>query len=187
MSGGRNPLAEEVARLARRVADMERRQENSFRHGAVEEVDPEKQLVRLKIGKGTDGKDQLSPWVPYAQHAGALKVHTPPSKGQNMTILAPGGDLEQSFALPFTWNNGNPSPSTSGDENVLTFGDVRITVTADAVAFSIGGHTVTLSSAGTKFEGGAVGHDGKDIGATHTHGGIIPGGADTLEPNPGGP
>lgn len=184
---GRNWMAEELARVRRRLAEVERRQENTMRHGAVEEVDTEKQMVRLKIGKGPDGKDQLSPWVPYAQQAGALKIHTPPSKGQNMTVLAPGGDLEQSVAMPFSWNNGNPSPSTSADENMLTFGSVKITVTGDAVIFTVGGHSVTLSSAGTKFEGGAVGHDGHDIGATHRHGGVQPGGAQTDVPIGGGP
>jgi hypothetical protein len=31
--------------------------------------------------------------------------------------------------------------------------------------------------------GGTITHDGKDIGATHTHGGVLPGGANTAVPN----
>jgi hypothetical protein len=34
------------------------------------------------------------------------------------------------------------------------------------------------------FLGGKITHNGLDIGATHTHGGIVPGGADTAIPNP---
>lgn len=125
--------ARELTELASRVADLERRFSGVMRHGTVHEVDPAKQIVRLKMGDGEDGGPFLSPWLPYAQIAGALKVHTPPSAGQQMTILSPSGDWLQGTALPFTWSNGNPSPSSSGSEHVLTFGDVKITIEGSKV------------------------------------------------------
>ena len=150
-------IPETMARLARRVAEVERRLENTIRRGKVTEVDPEKGRVRLTVGKGPDGTEQLSPWVPYGQQAGALKVHAPPSKGQNMTIFAPGGDLEQSMALPMTWNDGNPSPSSSGDENVLTFGDAKVEIRGDEIVVTVprhfikcGGTTLELTEGGLK-------------------------------------
>lgn len=150
-------IPETVARLARRVAEVERRLENTVRSGKVAEVDPAKGRVRLTIGKGPDGTEQLSPWVPYAQQAGALKVHSPVSVGQNMTIFAPGGDLEQSMALPMTWNDDNPSPSDSGDENVLTFGDSKVEIRGDEIVVTVprlfikcGGTTLELTDGGLK-------------------------------------
>ena len=132
----------ELVELASRVAELERKVSGQMRHGTVEEVDAAKQVVRLKFGEDVDGKPFLSPWIPYAQVAGALKVHTPPSKGQQFTSLSPGGDWQQAVALPLTWSNQNPSPSDKGDENVLTFGNVKITMTADKVV--IEAPTITL-------------------------------------------
>ena len=79
----------ELVELASRVAELERRFSGTLRHGTIEEVDAAKQIVRLNFGQDEDGKPFLSPWVPYAQIAGALKVHTPPSKGQQFTVLSP--------------------------------------------------------------------------------------------------
>ena len=179
-----NAIPNELARLVKRVAELERRLENTVREGPVAEVDPVKGLVRLKVGKGTDGTDQLSPWTPYAQQAGKLKIHTPPTVGQNMMMISAGGEFGQGFAIPVTWNKGNPSPSESGEENVLSYGDVTIVVKEDSVTASIGGFSVQLSAAGAVWSGGRLEHDGLDIGASHTHGGIVPGGSDTKVPNP---
>lgn len=180
-----------LAKLTRRLAEVERRQENMIRNGVVREVDAGTQRVRLAIGKGPDGTEHLSPWVPYGQQAGALKIHATPSPGQNMTLVSPGGSLEQAMALPMTWNDGNPSPSSSADEVVMTFGDVRIvttadgvtvtiggnslTMTADGTTFTIGGHTVDLDGSGTTFGGGRVDHDGRNIGKDHLHTRVRPG------------
>lgn len=177
-------LGHEVARLRLRLAEVERRQDNTLRHGVVAEVDPAKGTVRLKVGKNTDGTDVLSPKIPYGQMAGGLKVHAPPTVGQNMTMFSPGGEMEQAIAMPFTWNNANKSPSSSGDENVLTFGDVKVTLLASSVRFEIGGFVFELSAAGMVAEGGRLEHDGLDIGSTHKHGGVMPGAARTLVPDP---
>ena len=69
----------ELVELVSRVAELERRFAGVLRHGTVAEVDPERQRVRLDLGPahGAEGRF-LSPWVPYAQFSGALRVHTPP-------------------------------------------------------------------------------------------------------------
>jgi phage baseplate assembly protein gpV len=188
----------ELVELASRVAELERRFSGTMRHGTVEEVDPAKQIVRLKFGKDVDGKPFLSPWVPYAQIAGALKVHTPPTKGQQFTLLSPTGDWQQAVALPLTWSDNNKSPSGNGDENVLTYGNVRATIkddltqvlvggtefeiTSDLVKIKVGGVEVKISGDGVAITGGLVTHDEKNIGSTHKHGGIVRGGALTDPP-----
>ena len=146
----------ELVEAVARVAELERRVAGMVRHGTVEQVDPQKQRVRLRLG-GTDDKPFIGPWVPYAQIAGALKVHTPPSVGQQMTLLSPTGDPRQAVALPMTWSNQNASPSQKGDEHVLTFGSCRIELRGNEIIVKVprlfvecDGSTFELTGGGLK-------------------------------------
>ncbi|MCB1500826.1 MAG: phage baseplate assembly protein V [Bauldia sp.] len=165
----------EIVELAARIAELERRFSGMMRHGTVEELDTSKHRVRLKFGTDVEGKPFLSPWIPYAQMAGALKVHIPPSVGQQFTLMAPAGDWQQAVAVPFTWSNQNPAPSESGDENVLTLGDVRMTLKAGGLEIIVAGVSFALSGDGVSISGGEVRHGGRNIGSTHTHGGVVVG------------
>lgn len=155
-------LEDIIARLDRRVIDLERRLDNTVRHGVVSDVDAAKQVARLKIG-GTDEEPMKSAWVPYAQIAGAMKVHSPPSVGQNMTLLMPTGDIRQALAVPFTWNNANPSPSNKLDEHIMKFGDVTVTVKADSLTLAVGGSQIVI----TKDKIVSTAKDIKDVGRSH--------------------
>lgn len=146
------------------------------RHGVVHEVDPAAGTVRIKLGDGPDGPF-LSPPIPYAQTMGALKAHIPPSVGQSMTMLAPGGDWRQAVAIGMSASNANPSPSGAGDENVITFGSATITLTGDGLTIEAGGVTVSITGDGLSVDGGKVRHNGTDIGDTHKHSGV------TIGPN----
>jgi phage baseplate assembly protein gpV len=138
----------ELVELVSRVAELERRFAGVMRHGTVAEVDPERQRVRLDLGPAHGGEGRfLSPWVPYAQFSGALRVHTPPTVGQQLTAMSPTGDFQQAVALPLTHHTGNPSPSTAGDENVVTYGNVRMTLADDLVRVDVGGTLFELTSA----------------------------------------
>jgi phage baseplate assembly protein gpV len=172
----------ELVELASRVAELERRFSGLMRHGTVEEIDPAQQIMRLNFGEGEDSQPFLSPWVPYAQIAGALKVHTPPSKGQQFTLLSPTGDWQQAVALPLTWSNQNQSPSDKGDENVLTFGNVRITVKDNLTEVKVGDVTMKVTGDGVSIKGGRVEHDARNIGSSHRHEDVEPGAALTGVP-----
>ena len=104
-----------------------------------------------------------------------------------MTWLAPGGDSQQSFAVPLTWSDRNEAPSKSGDENVITYGDVRITLDASSVLIEVGGFVLRVSAEGLAMTGGGVGHNGQDIGSTHKHPDVMPGPAKTGTPVETGP
>ena len=172
-----------IAELAGRIAELERRVSSGVRHGTVAEVDPAAGTVRLKIGTDADGGDFLSPPIPYAQTMGALKAHIPPSVGQNMTMMAPGGDWRQALAIGLSASDANPSPSGAGDQNVITFGSATITLAGDGLTISVGGVSVSISGGGLAVTGGAVTHNGTNIGDDHTHSGIVPGPANTGPPN----
>jgi phage baseplate assembly protein gpV len=138
----------EIVELVARVTDLERRVAGVMRHGTVAEVDPGRQRIRLDFGPahGAEGRF-LSPWVPYAQFSGELRVHTPPTVGQQFTVMSPTGDFQQAVAVPLTHHAGNPSPSTAGDENVVTYGNVRMTLADDLVDVDVGGSLLRMTSA----------------------------------------
>lgn len=187
----------ELLRLSNRISEIERRFSQSIRHAPVKEVNAAEGWVRLDLGKGDDGQI-LSPKIPYAQMAGGLKIHAPPTVGQQMTMFAPGGDPAQAMALPLSWSDQNKTPSDKGDENVLTFGNVRVELRGDEILATIGGFSLSLKASGATFDvggvthqitaggvstdGGEVQHDGKNIGSSHVHGGVERGGSNTSSP-----
>ena len=138
----------EIVELVARVTDLERRVAGVMRHGTVAEVDAGHQRMRLDFGPahGEQGRF-LSPWLPYAQFSGALRVHTPPTVGQQFTVMSPSGDFQQAVAVPLTHHAGNPSPSTAGDENVITYGNVRMTLADDLVRVDVGGSLLKMTAA----------------------------------------
>jgi len=126
------------------LADIKRRLENSERHGVVHAVDVDKKKCRLRIG-GTDEEPFLTPWVPYSQVAGDLKIHSPPSVGQQMTFRCPDGDFRQGCVIPYTWSNQNPSPSDRTDEHVTTFGQSKQTIREGQLKQEVGSSQVRVS------------------------------------------
>jgi phage baseplate assembly protein gpV len=144
----------ELVELVARVTDLERRVSGLLRHGRVAEIDMDMFRIRLDLGPahGTGGRF-LSPWLPYAQHAGALRIHTPPEIGQQFTIVSPTGDFQQAVAVPLHWSSTVPAPSDRKDENVLTYGAVRIEVRSDEVVFRVDGTTVTFNGSGVQIDG----------------------------------
>ena len=172
----------ELETLIAKVAELDRKISGMVRHGPATDVDPARQRFRMETGRSADGTVAKSPWIPYGQHAGALRIHTPVSVGQNMTALSPSGDPQQAVGIPMTWSTANASPSQSGDENVITFGNVRIELKGDRLLISAGGVSVEISGNGLKVTGGKVEHDGKNIGRDHRHTGVEPGGGQTGDP-----
>jgi len=150
---------EALTELIERVVMLENRLANQMVHGKVKEVDTKKQLARLQIG-GTEQEPFLSPWVPYAQQAGAFKGHVPPSVGQNMTMFAPTGDPEQSVLLPLSWNKDNKSPSEKSDENVWTFGGWRIELKAGEIVVKNGATEITLTASKVSIKSTDIYHIG---------------------------
>lgn len=138
-------MASQFEILAQRVENLERLMRGAFRQGTVAEVDPGAGTVRLKFGENEHGEFLSAP-IPYAQTAGAVKFHNPPSEGQQMMAMSPGGDLRQAVAMPLGFSEGNASPSGAGDQHVMTFGAVTITMAGDSLVIQVGSSTVTIGS-----------------------------------------
>lgn len=168
--------------LLQRMIETERRMASTEIRGMVKQVDPKKAMARIVIAKDEDGEDVLSPWLPYKQIAGDLKIHVPPTVGQTMSIKSASGDIEQGILEPFHWSDENPANSEEAEENVLTFGDVTVTLSKTGIKAEIGGVTFEFTGEGFDQSGGHHRHDGKNTGKDHVHSGVIEGGDDTEGP-----
>lgn len=171
-----------IAEMQRQIAELNRRQANMMRSGKVLEVDAANQRVKVDIGD--EGNPMPSPWIRWSERAGARKTWNPPSVGELMTVISPSGEISaKSLAIHGGFTDDNPAPSADGDATVYTLGALTVTITGTGILASIGGVTVDLTGAGLATLGGDITHDGKNIGATHTHGGITVGSDDTAPPN----
>lgn len=175
-------LANIIAGMQRQISELQRRQANLFRSGKVVDVDPATQ--RVKVDLGDEDNPLVSPWIRWSDQGGAAKTWNPPTVGALMTVLSPMGELdEKSLALPGGYTDQNPAPSADGDATVFTLGDLTLTVLGSSATAQLGGTTFVMSSEGIAVTGGQITHDGKNVGSTHTHGGIRRGRAATDPPN----
>lgn len=143
----------EIVELVSRVTELERRVSGLMRHGTVADIDMAMFRVRLDLGPAHGGGKFLSPWIPYAQVAGKLRVHTPPEIGQQFTMISPTGDFQQAVAVPLHWSDMFESPSERKDENIITYGDVRIELREEEIVFKIGPMTALFCADGVKVMG----------------------------------
>lgn len=171
-----------IARMQREIAELGRKQANMVRSGKVLEVDPV--LQRVKIDLGDEGNPMPSPWIRWSERAGARKTWNPPSAGELMTVMSPSGEISgKSLAVHGGFTDDNPAPSGDGDAFVFTLGELTLTATGGGATLTVGGVTYALTAAGFEQTGGSVNHNGKDIGDTHTHSGVVVGNSDTETPN----
>jgi len=77
------------------------------------------------------------------------------------------------------------APAGQGDKTVIgsVTGGFYFSFDDDGCELKIGPVTFTVTAGGVDITGGTVTHNGKNIGSTHTHGGVIPGAANTDVPN----
>lgn len=151
---------------------------SAMRVGPVEVVDAVKGY-RLKLGEDEDGAF-LSPWYPHPETG---KTSVPLEKGQVVGVVNPTGDPRQGFLVRGGYSGGKPSPNADMAANVFQAAGVRISVADGALVVEAGGVTHRISGAGIETIGGEISHDGRNVGSTHVHGGVTPGGADTAGPH----
>lgn len=175
--------------LARTIESDRRIAATEFR-GRVAEVSGEKHAVRLVIGQTPEGEDVLSPWVPVSQTAGAMKVHDLPSVGQQGSISTANGDIQQGRFSAFHWSEGFEAISDAPDAKIMKLGDLTVSWSGSGLRAEVGDTVFELTTNGILLNGQSVAvtgaahtHNGQNIGDTHVHGGIFPGGADTDTPH----
>lgn len=92
---------------------------NLIRYGTVRSVDVS--CARMTVAVG-DLTTKPIPWI--ASRAGATRTWSPPSLGEQVLVLAPGGNLGAAVALTGIFYDGHPKPADGTvDNTVIAFGD----------------------------------------------------------------
>lgn len=179
-----------------------RRAQNTVSVGTVAEVDHARARCRVSVGDNTTG------WLPWLtlRAGGTAAVWWPPKVGEQVALIAPGGDLAQAVALPGAYSDAMPAPS--GDEHSMvikwaenaemifkaahgktvapalhiTIGNAEFSMTDGAISASVPGATMVLNGTGLHVDPEV------NVGAItltqHKHAGVTPGGSLTLQPVP---
>lgn len=131
-------LAEEVAELAFKLAEAERRIRNTMRYVRVEEVDAAKGLVRVVDAGGGEDKDIVSDWQPWMemggpQTGGNATTWRPPRVGQRAIWFSPSGNLREGIIMSGGFSNAAGQPSQDASAHVETNGKSSTTMTPDSI------------------------------------------------------
>ncbi len=91
---------------------------NLIRIGTVDAVDRERGLCRVNTG------GNLTDWLHWMTcRAGRARMWWAPSEGEQVLVLALGGELDTAFVLPGIFSDNFPAPSASVDALHITFPD----------------------------------------------------------------
>ncbi|APO76109.1 phage-related baseplate assembly protein [Rhizobium etli 8C-3] len=177
----RDAVATEFRRLRIQLDRAERRIATGRLSGKVAQVDPQKRLLRLKIGTSSSGEDILSPWVRWQEAAaGGLRIHSEPAIGEQMDLVSRSGTVgDLSIAVPATYDKDNQAPSASSDTAVFERGAGRLEIGADGILLK---GPVKVEGP-VEIEGDRLRHNSRNVGSTHVHGGVERGGANTDVPS----
>lgn len=133
-----------VVDMRREIAQLKRELANMVKVGTVSDVDAKKGY-RLDFGQDENGQPKKSAWLPHPESGGAAKSWIPLSVGQTAAMVTPPGDTRQGFLVRGGFSDQNPQPSENTNENVFTFGQVKIEIRDAEVIVSLGGTSLTMT------------------------------------------
>lgn len=132
------------------IAALKRMAAGSLRFGTVKAVDAENKRVQMLLSNA-DGREFLSPWRPWGEIAGEEKSWRPPTEGQQMMLVAPHGDMRQGVALPLTFSDARPSPSSDPEVRILSqFGGAKVLFDGGGARAELSAERVDLGGPGGK-------------------------------------
>lgn len=100
------------------IQELSRAIRNLIRSGAVTEVDIAQGLCRVQSG------GIQTTWLNWlTTRAGRSRTWWAPSVGEQVLLLAVGGELDTAFVLPGIFSDENPAPSASADAWHVVFPD----------------------------------------------------------------
>ncbi|MDQ9130457.1 phage baseplate assembly protein V [Serratia fonticola] len=100
------------------LSELARAVRNLIRIGVVVDVDTDEGRCRVQTGGNTT--DWLN-WLTC--RAGRSRTWWAPSIGEQVLVLALGGELDTAFVLPGIYSDDNPPPSVSADAFHVSFPD----------------------------------------------------------------
>lgn len=129
--------------LYNRIAELERRLQNSKRTGTISEVDAAKGLARVEFKRDEKGQPVLSPWIPWKEIAmGAIKTHFPPSVGEQVDVVSENGDWSDALIETSIPSNANPRPHNKVGEAMIKIGSTSLHMTGSGVTVKTGKYRV---------------------------------------------
>jgi len=150
---------------------------NIIREGVVQSVDY-KAGTAVAMAHGIPTKP-----IKWTEPAGDIVEWTPLAPGERVMVVSPGGDLGRAFIVRGGYTDDAPQPHNEAAQKRTKIGAAVVTQSADGLLIDIDGTTFSFTKGGFAQVGGTQTHDEKNVGSTHVHGGIIPGGADTRGPH----
>lgn len=169
-------LEVQIAELYRRDAERTRRDRNRRRTGTVKEGPDGKGRYRVLLSS-QGGKEFLTGWIkPRIAAGGQVKIDVLLKSGEQVDVVSESGDMTDARIEMSDYSEANPRENEATPLHIQVDGDAviiagKLKITADV---EIAGRV--------DITGESVTHNGKDIGDTHKHGGVSPGGALTDVP-----
>lgn len=100
------------------IQELARALRNMIRTGVIVETDPDTGRCRVQTG------GIVTDWLQWLTHrAGRSRTWWSPSVGEQVLILAVGGELDTAFVLPGIFSDDHPAPSASADAWHVAFPD----------------------------------------------------------------
>lgn len=160
-------------------SDNEFSQNAGVKRGLVVELDPKKMRVKVNFD---DEDETVSMWVDVlARSAGAVKTYMMPNQDDEVWCMMDAKG-EDGCVVGSKYNDKDTPPSADNAHITMTgpFGTIHIDGTnllvdiIGDIQIKAGGEIITLSALLT--------HNGKNVGHTHKHTGILPGPSNTGVP-----
>lgn len=90
------------------ISDPRRLAGNLIQLGTIDHVDLAAATCRVRVGEIETGD---LPWL--AARAGATRIWSAPSVGEQCLLLCPEGDMEGGIVLPGLFSDANPAPAST--------------------------------------------------------------------------
>lgn len=188
MSGSAiDALTDLVLKLTKDVAGLRRQRNQTLMTGTVETL----KGARVKVRIADDGEDGpvFTPELRQAAHTGnrggGVSRFSRLGLGESVLVVSPNGELgEMSAVIPWIDTQDDPAAgSAEEDGEVIQRGNARLSVKDGSIRLSVGNASIELTEAMINMLANRVENNGRNIGHSHTHPGIMPGGANTQQPN----
>ncbi|NTF67980.1 phage baseplate assembly protein V [Rhizobium rhizogenes] len=173
-----------IEELVRRIVDQTLSRQANPQSAVVTSYDPNRHAVKATL----QPQNVETGWMPIATaHVGNnFGLAIGPQEGDQIIVGFHEGDVDSPFMMGRLHSDQERPPVAQSGEIVLQSasgfvlkvsqsGAVSITTNGQPLTIDAGGGAITLTSA-------TLTHNGHDIGSTHLHSGVVPGGGDTGPP-----
>lgn len=139
--------------------ELKRRLFNLLREGRVVEHHSDNKRL-LKVDVGPEGQPVITPWIEWAERAGAVKTFSRPSIGERVQVSSPDGELgHASKVVAAGFYSDNENPDGADGELLMTIGGSSFRFHADGLEIK----------GNFEVEGDVFTHNDTDVGHEHEH------------------